>query len=172
MADKITQQIIDALAKAAAHPDGLPLYSSKAIPGLFPNTIAAKAAAQKCLGDALVSAVKIESAAKTARDRYILTEKGWDFLLAEVNPRQVLEDFVRVLEERRGEVGELLDTARRMADSLEGLRDAFKRVLPVVTESRLRVPNPTAAFPVKERVVSPSPRGGGVGAGSWGSPDP
>ncbi len=78
---------------------------------------------------------------KTPRKLYALTEPGWEFLLAQVNPKQVLEDFVRVLEARQGEVGELLDTARRMADSLQGLKDAVSRVLPSVSVGRIPQPN-------------------------------
>jgi hypothetical protein len=137
VADKLTQQITDALTRAASESTGLPLYASKADPGLFPNTAAAKSAAQKCLSDNLVCVVAPDARGKTARDLYGLTEKGWEFLLAAVNPKQVLEDFVRVLEARRGEVGELLDTARRMADSLQGLKDAVSRVLPSVSAARL-----------------------------------
>jgi hypothetical protein len=139
VADRITQQITDALAKAAAHPDGLPLFAAKSAPGLFPNTAAARPAAQKAAAEQLIATIRIETRGKTTRDIFTLTDHGWDVLLACVNPKQVLEDFVRVLEERRGEVGELLDAARRMAESLEALRDAVGRVLPVVSESRVRV---------------------------------
>jgi hypothetical protein len=137
VADKITQQITDALAKAAAHPDGLPLYAGKSDPGLFPNAAGAKPAAQKCVADGLVRTVGTDTKGKTPRELYALTDPGWEFLLAQVNPKQVLEDFVRVLEARRGEVGELLDTARRMADSLQGLKDAVARVLPTVSAGRV-----------------------------------
>ena len=137
MADKLTQQITDALSKAAADPAGLLLFAGKADPGLFPAT--AKPAAQKCLADGLVRALRTETKGKTPREFYGLTEKGWEFLLASVNPKQVLEDFVRVLETRRGEVGELLDTARQMADSLQGLKDAVSRVLPRVAMARVSV---------------------------------
>lgn len=136
MADKLTQQITDAVARAAAHPDGLPLLTTKSEPGLFPNTTAGKNVSQKCLADGLLTVIGTETKGKAPRERYGLTEAGWDFLLAEVNPKQVLEDFVRVLESRQGEVGELLDTARRMADSLQGLKEAVSRVLPAVSMSR------------------------------------
>jgi hypothetical protein len=148
VADKISQQITDALTRAAAHPDGLPLYGARSDVGLFPNT--AKGAAQKCLADGLVRAIGIDPKGKTPRDLYALTEPGWEFLLAQVNPKQVLEDFVRVLEERRGEVGELLDTARRMADSLQGLKEAVARVLPTVSAVRVVQPDPAPAIPVAE----------------------
>ncbi len=137
VADKLTQQITDALTRAAAEPGGLALYASKSDPGLFPNTASAKPAAQKCLADTLVRVVATETKGKTPRDLYGLTEKGWEFLLAAVNPKQVLEDFVRVLEARQGEVGELLASARSMAESLQGLKEAVARVLPNVSAAKL-----------------------------------
>ncbi|MBA4063784.1 MAG: hypothetical protein C0501_08740 [Isosphaera sp.] len=140
MADKLTQQLTDALARAAAHPGGLPLFAGKTDPGLFPSTAAARPAAQKCVAENLVRAAGTDPSARTPRDLYALTDAGWEFLLAQVNPKQVLEDFVRVLEARRGEVGELLATARRMADNLQGLKDAVARVLPAVAAARVRVP--------------------------------
>jgi hypothetical protein len=146
VADKITQQITDALTRAAAHAEGLPLYGARSDVGLFPNS--AKAAAQKCLADELVRA--IGSDPKGKRELFALTDAGWEFLLAQVNPKQVLEDFVRVLEERQGEVGELLDTARRMADSLQGLKEAVARVLPSVSSAKLSRVELVAAPPEGE----------------------
>ena len=143
MADKLTQQILDALARVAAEPTGLPLYAGKADAGLFPNAASAKLAAEKCLADDLLRVVGTAAMGKTPRDLYALSEKGWEYLLAAVNPKQVLEDFVRVLEARQGEVGELLTTARRMADSLQGLKDAVSRVLPGVTAARLPLSSPS-----------------------------
>ena len=140
MADKLTQQITDALTRVAADPAGLPLYASKAEPGLFPNTTVAKPAAQKCLADDLLRALPADG--KSKRELYALTEKGWEFLLAAVNPKQVLEDFVRVLEARQGAVGELLESARSMASSLQGLKDAVTRVLPSVTAAKVEKPAP------------------------------
>ena len=145
MADKITQQLVDALTKAAANPGGLPLYASRSDPGLFPNTAAAKPAAQKCLADGLVRVIGTDAKGKTPRELYALTDHGWGYLLAQVNPKQVLEDFVRVLEAQQGEVGELLDTARRMADSLQGLKEAVARVLPTVIAAKLPMPGEPGA---------------------------
>lgn len=138
MADKLSQQITDALSRAAADPGGLPLFAGKAEAGLFPAT--AKPAAQRCLADGLLAVVRSDEKGRTARELYGLSDAGWDHLLAAVNPKQVLEDFVRVLEARQGEVGELLATARRMADGLHGLREAVARVLPQVTHSRIAAP--------------------------------
>jgi hypothetical protein len=137
VADKLTQQIIDALARAAADPGGLPLFAAKSEVGLFPSAAPGKLASQKCLSDELIRVIRTEAKARTTRELYGLTDRGWEFLLAAVNPKQVLEDFVRVLEARQGEVGELLDTARQMADSLQGLKEAVSRVLPRVTATRI-----------------------------------
>jgi DNA-binding PadR family transcriptional regulator len=156
VADKLTHQILEALTRAAAEPSGLPLYASKSDPGLFPNTASAKPAAQKCVAEELIRVVSWDARPKTPRDLYGLTEKGWEFLLAAVNPKQVLEDFVRVLETRQGEVGELLASARRMADSLQGLKEAVTRVLPVVEATRLPT-TPNRLSVDRSPVVAPAP---------------
>jgi DNA-binding PadR family transcriptional regulator len=122
----------------------LPLYAGKSEPGLFPNTSTAKPAAQKSLADGLLRVVAMQQPkGKPARELYGLTDAGWEFLLAQVNPKQVLEDFVRVIEARQGEVGELLSSARSMAASLQGLKEAVTRVLPNVTAIRLPCPAAT-----------------------------
>ncbi len=159
MADKLTQQILDALTRAAAHTGGMPLYASKSEAGLFPNNTAAKPAAQKCLTDRLIQVLATDTRGKTPRELYGLSEAGWAFLLEQVNPKQVLEDFVRVLEHQQGEVGELLTTARSMAESLQGLKDAVARVLPTVAATRLPAPMPPLAVqPVHSRIAeTPEP---------------
>ena len=48
MADKSTQLILGALSRAAASPDGAPLFAARGGPGLFPATAAGKQAAQRC----------------------------------------------------------------------------------------------------------------------------
>ena len=45
-------------------------------PGLFPNTSAAKPAAQKCLADGLVRVVGTEAKGKTPRELYALTDRA------------------------------------------------------------------------------------------------
>jgi len=144
VADKLTQQIVDALSRAAADPSGVPLVAAKAEPGLFPAVPAGKTAAQKAVADGLLKAT--DARAKAGRELYTLTDSGWAFLLAAANPKQVLEDFVRVLEARQGEVNDLLAVARRMADSLVGLREAVGRVLPKVVTNRV-ASEPTSLSP-------------------------
>ncbi len=150
MADKLTQQITDALGKSAAEAGGLPLLAVKNEPGLFPA--AARTAAQKALADGLLRLLRTEVHGKQTRELFGLTDKGWEFLLAAVNPKQVLEDFVRAIEARQGEVGELLSTARQMAESLHGMKDAVARVLPRISTARILEPERESTTPTERGV--------------------
>lgn len=137
MADKHTQLVLDALSRAAAEPAGTPLFGSKSDPGLFPGTAAARPAARKALDDGLLRVVGTEARGKSTRELCVATEAGLRFLLDQVSPRQVLEDFVRALERREGQVSDLLAAAGRMADTLDGLKAAVAVVLPKVQASRV-----------------------------------
>ena len=164
MADKLTQQITEALTRAAAEPLGLPLYATKVEFGLFSSNSSGKLAAQKSLNEGLLRSVGTDARTKSPRELYALTDSGWNYLLAQVNPKQVLEDFVRVLEARSGEVGELLHTARRMADSLQGLKEAVTRVLPTVVEGRVFTSKfAHSSSPASARPHPPTPSPGGRG---------
>lgn len=155
MADKLTQLIADALARAAANPGGVPLFGTKADPGLFPPTAAAKPAARKCLDDGLIRVVRTETKGKQGRELCAATEKGLQFLLEQVSPKQVLEDFVRALEARETQVGELTVAASGMAESLAGMRAALAAILPQVQAQRVGAGAESAP-------PAPSPeRGGG-----------
>lgn len=129
MADRATQLLLDGLGRAAADPGGLPLYAHKSSPGLFAATAAARPIAQRCLDEGYLHVVGGDSSGRAPVDVCALTEKGLAYLLSQLSPRQVLEDFVRVLEARHAQAGELLAAARRMQDHLEGLRATAEHVL-------------------------------------------
>ena len=121
MADKLTPLLLSALARAATAPAGTPLTGPRAT-GLFPNTAAAKPAMTKAVADGLLTPV--------AADRYAATPAGLDFLARQGDPKQVLDDFVRVLESRETEVAGLVSTAGRLADELRGLKAVVGRLAP------------------------------------------
>jgi hypothetical protein len=129
MADKSTQLLLDALRRAVADPSGLPLYASKTGPGLFPATAAARPAAQRCKDEDLVKVVRTESRGKAVQEVCALTDKGLSYLLTEANPRQVLEDLVRALEAREGQLDDLVAAARQAQDTLEAFRALAANVL-------------------------------------------
>lgn len=127
VADKLTPLILDALARAAADPAGAPLYASKTEAGLFPNVSAAKPAAKKCLDDGLLQLARTDAKGK-ARELYAATDRGLNYLVEHASPKEVIDDFVRLLEERRGEVRQLLGEAKRIADGIEGLVAVVSRL--------------------------------------------
>jgi hypothetical protein len=60
-------------------------------------------------------------------ERYVLTAAGWQRLLQEVQPRQVLEDFLRVVEKRTAVVAEWITAAQQLHEQLRSLRDNLER---------------------------------------------
>jgi hypothetical protein len=120
VADKSSQLVLTALTRAAAESVGVPLVGTRTTPGLFPATTLGKQAAQRCREDGYLS---------DTDDACTITDKGMTYLLGQVSPRQVLEDFVRVLESREDQVGELLEAARRMKAGIDALRGAVSAVL-------------------------------------------
>src|SRR5262245_36057467 len=98
MADKSTQLILAALGRAAADPAGVPLFGSRAAPGLFAATGPARQAAQRCKDEDYVRVVRSAPRGKTVQEICAITEKGLAYLLSQVSPKQVLEDLVRALD--------------------------------------------------------------------------
>jgi hypothetical protein len=146
VADKSAQLVLTALSRAAATPAGAPLHGTKSVPGLFPTNAAGKQAAQRCQADGYLRLITEDESAvppgppaggtatlvKKKTSAYPLctiTEKGLTYLLSQVSPRQVLEDFVRVLETRRKQADDLLSLARQMQQSMEALKASADKVL-------------------------------------------
>jgi hypothetical protein len=135
LVDKSTQLVLDALGRAVAEPGGLPLHGSKQSPGLFPATAAGKQAAQRCKDEGWLQITGTRTHGKTVRECCVLTEKGMRYLLDQVSPKQVLEDFVRALDARQNEVGQLLATAQQTQTSVAALKAAAERVLRQIESS-------------------------------------
>ena len=128
MADKSTRLILDALTRAAAEPAGYPLYAQKTDLGLFPATTLARTAADRAKADGLLRRHRPQG--RSPREVCVLTDKGMEYLARQASPRQVLEDLVRVLEDRHSAVSELAVTTAKMAAGLVSLRTLVEQVLP------------------------------------------
>lgn len=129
MADRSTQLILDALSRAVADPTGMPLHGTRSAPGLFATTAAAREAAQRCKDEGYLRLVRTETRGKTVQEVCALTEKGLAYLLSQVSPKQVLEDFVRALKARQIQVGELVEAARTWQAGLDALKATAERIL-------------------------------------------
>ena len=132
MADKSQQLVLTALSRAAAAA-GTPLHGGKRAPGLFPATAVGKQAAQRCRDEGYLcpldepAAVRRKAAAPP--QRWAITDKGLSYLLTQVSPRPVLEDLVRALEARHGQVEELLALVGRAQADVEAMKASVEKVL-------------------------------------------
>ncbi len=148
VADRSSTLLISALTRAAAEADGAPLYSGKNSPGLFPTTSLGKQAAQRSCEEGYL-------AVRDQNGRFpicTITEKGLRYLLGQANPRQVLDDCVRILEAREAQLAQLLATARQTQAGLESLRTTIVGVL-----SRLETPSPDLKTQFAEFRQEPAP---------------
>jgi hypothetical protein len=129
LADKTTQLVLDALSRAVTDPGGVPLFGGKAAPGLLVASTAAKQAAQLCKDEGYLRVVRTETKGKTVQEICAITEKGLAYLLSQVSPRHVLEEFVRALESRQAEVGDLVAAAQQTRASFDALKATAEKVL-------------------------------------------
>jgi hypothetical protein len=129
MADTSHLLLVDALQRAAAEPEGMPLFRSKQADGLFATSASAKKTARLCKDEGLVHTIRSEAKGRTTQEICALTEKGLAFLLNEADPKQVLESLVRGLEARHAQIGELVESARRTQGGLEALKSTVEKVL-------------------------------------------
>jgi hypothetical protein len=145
VADKSNQMILAALSRAAAASEPVPLHAGKNVAGLFPANAAGRQAAQRCQEDGYLSLVSGEQPTPSNGDvggtitlvkkktagilLCTITEKGLAYLLSQVSPRQVLEDFVRALETRRTQADDFLEVARQMQQGIDALKSTVDKVL-------------------------------------------
>jgi hypothetical protein len=142
LADKASQLILAALGRAVADSSGLPLHGGKGGSALFAGTAVGKLAAQRCKDEGYLQTVRTETRGKSTFDICAITEKGMAHLLAQVSPKRVLEDFIRVLDSRQSQASELVASARGMETALGTLKTAAEKVLYQVHQP------PTAPGPV------------------------
>ena len=129
MADKSHALVLEALERIMAEPGGLPLFGGKTQPGLFAGSAAGKRAAQVCQSEGLLKNIRTEPRGKSTVDICAISEKGLAFLLDQVNPRPILEAFVRSLDARQGQFADLLADARVSQRYLEELKETVQKVL-------------------------------------------
>jgi hypothetical protein len=135
LAVSLNALIVEALQKAAAAPDGLPLVAGKSAPGLFAGGTAAKQAALACKERGLLHVVRTQNKGRTPLEVCALTEEGWRHLLEESSPRPVLEALRVALDRHTAKIAELADLAGAEHAAVEAIHAALKRI-----EEHLRQP--------------------------------
>jgi hypothetical protein len=129
LADKSNQLILEALHRAASEPAGVPLFTTKKSPGLFPGGAGARPAAEQCRELGFLRPAPVHHANGATPEAFAITERGLDFLLSQLSPKQVLEDLARKFEQRQAQVQELASTARCWLDEMAGLREVVERAV-------------------------------------------
>jgi hypothetical protein len=129
LADKSNQLILEALHRAASEPAGAPLFTSKKTPGLFPGGASARPAAEQCQQMGFLRPAPARPASGAAPEAYAITDKGLDFLLSQLSPKQVLEALATQIERRQSQIQEIASTARSWLEETAALRDVVNRVV-------------------------------------------
>jgi hypothetical protein len=118
-----------------ASPSGIALYSTKTAAGLFNGSSSAKEAARQSLEKGYVRVVRSEPKGKALQEICTLTDKGLAYLLGQVSPKQIFEDFVRAIEGRQSQLTELVAAARQTHTTLNDLRTLAAKVLLHIEQS-------------------------------------
>jgi len=104
------------LRKALMEPGGCFLHPGRdGETGMFPATAVGKRAAAKTVQEGLIELAKENEPVR-------LTEKGRERLTRLLNPKTILEDFVRVLEQRQDLARQTLKSVQNQVEQIERLR--------------------------------------------------
>ncbi len=111
--------VVDAgLRRALVEPFGSQLHTAKnGEPGLFPQSALGKRAAAKALKEGYL-APALEVGTEAAR----ITQKGREHIAQNLCPKNILDDFVRILEHRQGVARQLLLGVQTQIDQLERMQ--------------------------------------------------
>lgn len=141
LAESSSNLITQALERAIAAPEGLPLFAGKQTPGLFPSAAAGKEAALRARSAELVRVVRTEGKGKSAVEICALTEKGLAHLLEQSSPRPVLESLLKAIENCEAQVSGWIAAVADNRAALDGLRGMAERVLTHLNKPEASLPS-------------------------------
>ncbi len=151
MADRNSHHLLEGLRRAAAEPSGASLHAGKGTSGLFPATAAGRLAAQRGKDEGYLRSIEISANGKPGSETCAITEKGLAYLERECDPRHLLEDLVRAIEAREGQLAELLTRVGAWQGGMAELRAVAERYLQAATH--LDPSDPDSRDPQAEAVL-------------------
>ncbi|MEZ6141104.1 MAG: hypothetical protein R3B84_11085 [Zavarzinella sp.] len=122
MSDKSTRMILDALSKAVSEPAGFALFATKGEPGLFPANTTARFAADQAKNAGWLQVISEDTRGKQPVEICTITPAGREYLVAQSNPTQLLEDCVRVLELKSEELANIQGTLQHLETAISSLK--------------------------------------------------
>jgi hypothetical protein len=99
LADLAQRMVLDALTRAAARRDGVPLFAPRTGTGLFAASAAGKKAARRCQDDGLLRVLRREPRGKSAHDLCDITDKGLAFLLESDEHHRAIQEHLSAWEQ-------------------------------------------------------------------------
>jgi hypothetical protein len=129
LVDKSLQVLLEGLSRAAAEPEGLPLFGARNIPGLFQASVPARLAASRCRDEGYLQVVRSETRGKRVFEFCAITDKGLAYLVSQVSPKKVLEGLLEVLRARSIQAAQLIQTAQNWQTELEQIDVVLAKVL-------------------------------------------
>jgi hypothetical protein len=135
--DKHKFLLLEALRHGAGQNEGIRLYRSGKLPGLFAGRTREHAAvADQAVRDGLLEIVRVETRGKTTIEWVCVTPKGIEHLLQHDSPVRALEDLRETLDAHRqgvpvwvAEIRQELDNLqRRLANEVEAISQRLDRL--------------------------------------------
>ncbi len=135
--DKQKFLLLQALRQGAGQPDGVRLYRSGKLPGLFAGRTREHAAvADQAVRDGLLEIIRVELRGKSAVEWAKVTPRGIEYLLQHESPVRALEDLRETIDAHRHGipvwVAELrqgiAELQRRLTDEVEAISQRLDRL--------------------------------------------
>jgi hypothetical protein len=135
--DKHSFLLLEALRQGAGQVDGVRLYRSGKLPGLFAGRTREHAGvADQAVRDGLLEVVRVETRGKTTVEWVRVTPKGVDYLLQHESPVRALEDLRATIDAHRLGIPvwiaelrqEIENVQRRLAAEVEAISQRLERL--------------------------------------------
>ena len=149
LADKTQALLLEALARLAAAPNGLPLLAAKGSVGICAANAAGKQIAEIVKSEAYACVVRQEATQKTVQDIHALSEKGLAFLVEGTSPRLVLEALVSALRASSNQITTLINGVRAGQGAMAALQAHTEKVLQQLD----RPSEPSADHPKRREAI-------------------
>lgn len=136
--------MVEALSLALAHPEGLPLLSSKQQPGLFPASAPGKAAATEARAGNFLRVLRTETRGRSSVELLVLADAGLAWLQARRDPRPALQALAEALASHQQQFASLASHFGQQQEKLADLLEVIRAALALVAQPA-PAPMPTAS---------------------------
>lgn len=142
---KLQPLVLAGLTAAFASSTECLLIASRSQSGLFPNSVAGKAAAQTAVDAGWLNVVKTETRGKSLTTFVSLSPSGMDYLLGQTNPKPIIEAVQSQLQQSELMLFALRDQLQTCLNHIQTMRSKVeeleKRSGSMVTHEKVAMPD-------------------------------